>query len=73
MNLKGYLAKLKGYRTIIVNAILSIAPILEVIAAYSAEVRPYVPESLMGWHTVAVIVANIGLRCITTTPVGRKE
>ncbi len=53
---------MKGYRTIIVNAAALIASLG---AAYGFDIDPGVLA------TAAVTVVNIGLRLITTTPVGK--
>lgn len=59
---------MKGYRTLIVNLLLAIAPVLEATNA--------VDIGLTGTgaaiYAAVVSIVNIGLRVITTTPVGKK-
>ena len=53
---------MKGYRTIIVNAAALIASLA---AAYGFDIDPGVLS------TVALAVVNMGLRGLTTTPIGK--
>ena len=64
---------MKGWRTILSNALLAIAPILELLAMHDAEIRAIIPQEYMAYYTLLVLVANVALRTITTTPVGRKS
>jgi hypothetical protein len=59
--------KLKGWRTIVANAVFAIVPVLEL-----AEVRDVVPDDWLPWYSLFVVLANMYLRKITTTPVGKK-
>ena len=59
---------MKGYRTLILNGLLALGAALAhyVLGADLSAVKPEVA-------TVIVAVANIGLRLITTTPVGKSK
>ena len=69
------LAKLKGWRTIVLNAALATAPLVLLVLDYAQTVDVSTVFSPVGVlaYTVFVHVANIGLRYITTTPVGAQE
>lgn len=58
---------LKGWRTLAFNALA-----LVVMLADMREVVDAIPSDMEPWFALAVAVANIGLRYVTTTPVGRK-
>lgn len=67
---------LKGYRTVLFNAFLALVPLallglehLEQIDLVSLGVTP----DRVLFYTLAIKAANIFLRSITTTAVGRKE
>jgi hypothetical protein len=59
--------KIKGYRTILVNTLLTIMPILEM-----TELLSVLPDGWQNWYAIAMAVINLWLRSITTTPVGKK-
>jgi hypothetical protein len=59
--------KLKGYRTILVNTLLTVMPILEM-----TELLSVLPDGWQNWYAIAMAVINLWLRSITTTPVGKK-
>jgi hypothetical protein len=59
--------KLKGYRTILVNTLLTIMPILEM-----TELLSVLPDGWQNWYAIAMAVINLWLRSITTTPMGKK-
>jgi hypothetical protein len=59
--------KLKGYRTILVNVLMTIMPVLEM-----SEILEIMPEGWQNWYAIAMAVINLWLRSITTTPVGKK-
>lgn len=65
---------MKGYRTIIVNAIAAVIPALEVVGmvANIPEIKGIIPNEWMPWYSAGVAVLNVYLRYITTTPVGKK-
>ncbi|MEO1564127.1 MAG: hypothetical protein AAFR98_11885 [Pseudomonadota bacterium] len=57
---------MKGYRTITVNFLLAIIPVLELTEVYYA-----LPETWKPWYPVVVLLANMVLRALTTTPIGK--
>jgi hypothetical protein len=59
--------KLKGYRTILVNVLMTIMPILEM-----TELLSVLPDGWQNWYAIAMAVINLWLRSITTTPMGKK-
>lgn len=58
-------ATVKGWRTIAVNAIAAILPILEM-----SEMTQILPPDAIPWYALAVALINMWLRSITTTPIG---
>ena len=58
---------LRGWRTIVLNALFTIVPILEL-----TEIRDVLPPHWQPWYALAVVLANMWLRYLTTTPVGKK-
>lgn len=58
---------LKGYKTVIFNVMASVIPILEL-----TEVRDVIPAQYLHYYALGVVLANMVLRYLTTTPVGRK-
>jgi hypothetical protein len=59
--------KLKGYRTMAVNTLLMVMPILEM-----SELLSVLPDGWQNWYAIAMAVINLWLRSITTTPFGKK-
>lgn len=59
--------KLKGYRTILVNVLMTIMPVLEM-----SEILEVMPDGWQNWYAIAMAVINLWLRSITTTPMGKK-
>lgn len=59
--------KLKGWRTVIVNVLLAVVPVLEL-----AELRDVIPDAYLPWYSLGVVLLNLYLRKITTTPIGQK-
>lgn len=59
--------KLKGWRTIVINTLLSILPILEL-----TEFRGLIPSEYLPVYALAVAVINVWLRTNTTTPLGQR-
>lgn len=57
---------LKGWRTIILNTIATIVPILSL-----TEVAAIVPPEYMPHYTLIVVLLNMALRGKTTTPIFR--
>jgi hypothetical protein len=68
---------LKGWRTVLVNTIMGlpvfIDALLPVAAAILADPQlpDIIPAAWLPYYTTAVIVVNIWLRAITTTPIGK--
>lgn len=57
---------IKGWRTIVANLLFMIVPILEL-----TELKAVLPAEFLPWYALGVVVANMALRKITTTPLGR--
>ena len=64
---------MKGYKTILFNVLVAIAPVLDVIVFLGGmpEVGAIIPREYYPLYTVGVALANKGLRMVTTTPVGK--
>ncbi|MEG9884049.1 MAG: hypothetical protein V6Z86_05445 [Hyphomicrobiales bacterium] len=60
--------KLKGWRTIATNILFAAIPFIEL-----TEWRNVLPESWLPWYALSIALANMGLRYITTTPMGRSK
>lgn len=59
---------MKGYRTLTVNFLMAIVPVLELV-----EVIDTLPPEFLPWYALIMVVANTVLRLLTTTPVGQAE
>jgi len=57
---------MKGYRTIIANVLFAILPILEL-----TEFRDVLPQDWLPYYALGVVLANMALRYVTSTPVGK--
>lgn len=57
----------KGYRTMIVNVLFMVVPILEM-----TEMTAIIPKEYLPWYVLGVAIVNMVLRTLTTTPVGQK-
>lgn len=57
----------KGWRTIIFNALNSAVPILSI-----PEFAGVIPVEWLPYHALFVVLGNMYLRKITTTPMGKK-
>jgi hypothetical protein len=68
------MARLKGWRTIILNALIAAGMVALEIVQYADGVpwREVLPDQYALYVVIGVNVLNIVLRSITTTPVGRK-
>ncbi len=55
-----------GYRTLAFNFLAALLPLLEM-----AEITSMIPAEYLNYYIIAIALANVGLRVITTTPVGR--
>lgn len=58
---------LKGWRTVLANILFAVLPLLEL-----TEWRQVLPPDWLPWYVLGVAVANMVLRSMTTTPMGRK-
>lgn len=58
---------LKGYRTMVVNAVASVLPILEM-----TELVNVLPSEWLPWYALIVALLNMYMRSITTTALGQK-
>lgn len=59
---------MKGWRTLAFNFFVGLVPILSM-----TEVIDIIPTDYLNTYMIAVAVANVVLRVVTTTPVGSKE
>lgn len=73
-------ARLKGYRTILINgAVAAAAVVVEVLLPLGSalvgmpEAREIIPAGAWPWIVVGVNMANMALRAVTDTPVGKAE
>ena len=62
----------KGFRTLALNALIAVAAVLAEVADVPG-LHHLIGEINAGKFIAAVAVLNIVLRCVTTTPVGRKD
>lgn len=58
--------KLRGWRTLAFNAVAAALPVLEL-----TEVRNVLPDHWLPWYALGIALANMYLRSITKTPVGK--
>lgn len=71
--------RLKGYRTMIFNGVAALLAgliaalpvIVEVLAM--PELAQLIPRDWAPWYALGLALANLWLRAVTTTPVGRSE
>ncbi len=59
---------MKGYRTLLVNILALVLPVLEM-----TEITSVVPTEFLPYYAILLATANVILRLMTTTPVGQKE
>lgn len=65
---------MKGFRTLIANAVAAVPVVASIIVSLHSEgLATLIPPQYMGLYTLAVIFANVILRSITTTPIGRRD
>ena len=66
---------MKGYRTILINFALAALALAAEIASWltTFDWAAWLPPQYALWVIVTVNVANIALRFVTTTPVGRPQ
>lgn len=58
---------LKGWKTMLANALMAIIPILEL-----AEIKAVLPPDWLPYYALGMVLVNMFLRWLTTTPVGKK-
>lgn len=58
----------KGWRTVIVNSLSTIVPIMAL-----TEWRAILPENWLPYYALALAAANVLLRTQTTTPIGKNK
>jgi hypothetical protein len=66
--IKRFFAMLKGWRTMLVNLILSILPILQL-----TELMAIMPDKYLPYYALVMALANMWMRKITTTPLGQSK
>jgi len=59
--------RLKGWRTWIANSLMAIMPILQL-----SEVTAVMPPAWLPWYALVIVLVNMWLRKITTSPLGKK-
>ncbi len=59
---------MKGYRTLAINILLAIAPVLQATGAADLGLSGHAAEI----YALFITAVNFGLRLITSTPVGQK-
>lgn len=70
---------MKGWRTIIFNAVIAALAALDMLAPVllnlmgMPEVQAIVPAAWRPWWVLVLALGNLWLRRVTTTPVGRSE
>ena len=60
--------KLKGWKTVLVNLAFMVVPILDM-----TEFAALVPAEYMKYYIFAMVIANLSLRKMTTTAIGKGE
>lgn len=61
-----YMACIKGFRTVCVNFLLALMPVLEM-----SEILDVLPENYEAPYAIFIALVNLYLRSVTTTPIGR--
>lgn len=66
---------MKGFRTIIVNSAVAALPLAGELLAFLDvfDWRSVLPPESAGWFILVIGLINIGMRFITTSPVGKKS
>lgn len=70
--------KLKGYRTVIVNTIALIPPMIDAALPIAAEIAglpevgALIPADKLPLYALGLALANIYLRSVTDTPMGKQ-
>ena len=58
----------KGYKTIVANMAMSVIPLLGL-----TEVAAIIPAEYMNYYMLFMVLANMWLRKVTTTAIGKGE
>lgn len=58
---------MKGYRTLLINLFLAVAPVLQATGAADLGLDGRAAEG----YALLIAVVNVGLRFVTNTPVGK--
>ena len=66
---------LKGWRTWIVNGLFAILPLFEVVVqvANLPEFKNVIPAQYLPYYALALVLANMWLRKITSTALGKSQ
>lgn len=59
---------MKGWRTILFNALAAVMPILQL-----TEFANVLPDTWLPWYALGLVLANMYLRSITTTRLGHSQ
>lgn len=62
------LNKIKGFRTLAINVLLTIMPILDM-----SEILDVLPDGYEAPYAIMIAMINLWLRTITTTPIGKND
>lgn len=65
---------MKGYKTLAFNGVGFLVMLAQVITefGYSQELQFFATEEVMPYIMLAILAANVVLRILTTTPVGKR-
>lgn len=66
--IRSQFAKLKGYRTLLINGVLAAMPILEM-----SEILNVLPDGYEAPYAILIAIMNLCLRAVTTTPIGQNS
>jgi hypothetical protein len=58
--------RFKGYRTVVINTVLAVMPFLEM-----SELLDIIPNEYLALYALCLALLNMGLRKVTTTPMGK--
>ena len=66
---------MKGWRTVAVNAVAALPVLADVLLAVTTDpaVADLIPDQWAAYYALFVVLVNLYLRTITTTPLGRRE
>lgn len=65
---------LRGFRTIVVNAIMALPLLAEPVGQIlnAPELRDLIPAHYLPYYGLGMVIVNMILRSITSTPIGRR-